>query len=65
MEISFFLLVGNVAFVMAEDFPWDEGLKMTMHPGEHLFQNDSAPAGPSHFCHEVVMSVQLLDKQIM
>lgn len=57
--------MGNVAFVVAEDFPWDAGLKMTMQPGDHLFQNDSAPTGPSHFCHEVVMSVQLLDKQIM
>lgn len=55
--------MGNVAFVMAEDFPWDVRLKMTMKPGEHPFQNDDVPAGPSYFCHEVFRSVQLLGKQ--
>lgn len=65
METSFFLLMGNVAFVMDEDFPWDVGLKMTVQAGEHLFRNDGAPASPLHFCHEVVMSLQLLGKQII
>lgn len=57
MEISFFLLVGNVAFVMTKDFPGDVGLQMIVEPGEHPFQNDGGPAGLLQFCHEVVMSV--------
>lgn len=65
MEISFFLLVENVAFAMAEDFPWGVGLKTTMQPGKHLFQNDGAPAGLLLFCHEVVTSVKLRDQQIV
>jgi len=57
--------MGNVAFVMDEDFPWDIGFKMILQPGEHLHQNAGGPVGPLHFCHEVVMRVQLPGRQII